>query len=82
MMPKITELVEHNFTHWKLDGIYCPGHDFVEIAKIFVKTKELMETGEFTSDQAFLFDEEIRKLHPKGRTLGTGFYEFDPEEVK
>lgn len=50
--------------------------------KIFVKTKALMEAGEFTSDQAFLFDEEIRKLHPKGRTLGTGFYEFDPEEVK
>lgn len=82
MMPKITELVEHNYTHWKLDGIYCPGHNFVEIAKIFVKTKELMEAGEFTQDQAFLLDEEIRKLHPKGRTLGTGFYEFDPEEVK
>ena len=41
-----------------------------------------MEAGEFTQDQAFLLDEEIRKLHPKGRTLGTGFYEFDPEEVK
>ena len=50
--------------------------------KSLVKTKELMEAGEFTQDQAFLLDEEIRKLHPKGRTLGTGFYEFDPEEVK
>ena len=46
MMPKLTELTDHNFTHWKLDGIYCPGHDFVEIVKCFVKAKELIEAAE------------------------------------
>lgn len=82
MMTKLTELVDHNFTHWKLDGIYCPGHNFVEIAKIFVEVRRLMEAGQFTQEQAFLFDEQIRKLHPAGRGLDTGFYEFDPNTVK
>ena len=82
MMTKLKELIDHNLSHWKLDGIYCPGQNFVEIAKIFVKAKELIETGDFTQDRAFLFDEEIRNLHPVGRGLDTGFYEFDPKLVK
>ena len=82
MMPKLPELLEHGFTHWKLDGIYCPGHNFVEIAKIFVQAKKLVEAGELTQDKAFLLDESIRQWHPKGRSLGTGFYDFDPSEVK
>ena len=82
MMPKLPELLEHGFTHWKLDGIYCPGHNFVEIAKIFVQAKKLVEAGELTQAKAFLLDESIRQWHPKGRSLGTGFYDFDPSEVK
>ncbi|HGD1465553.1 TPA: peptidase U32 family protein [Streptococcus agalactiae] len=82
MMTKVTELVEHHFTHWKLDGIYCPGDNFVAIAEIFVETARLIENGTFTQAQAFLFDERIRKLHPKGRGLDTGFYDFDPSTVK
>lgn len=82
MMTKLSELVEHNFTHWKLDGIYCPGDNFVEIAKLFVKARDLMQEGTFSQDQAFLFDEEIHRLHPVGRGLDTGFYDFDPDTVK
>lgn len=82
MMTKLSELVEHHFTHWKLDGIYCPGDNFVEIAKLFVKARDLMQEGTFSQDQAFLFDEEIHRLHPVGRGLDTGFYDFDPDTVK
>lgn len=82
MMTKLSELVEHRFTHWKLDSIYCPGDNFVEIAKLFVKARDLMQEGTFSQDQAFLFDEEIHRLHPVGRGLDTGFYDFDPDTVK
>ncbi|MEY8435480.1 peptidase U32 family protein [Streptococcus hyointestinalis] len=82
MMTKLSELVEHHFTHWKLDGIYCPGDNFVEIAKLFVKARDLMQEDTFSQDQAFLFDEEIHRLHPVGRGLDTGFYDFDPDTVK
>ena len=82
MMTKLIELTDHNFTHWKLDGVYCPGSNFVEIAKLFVKARDLIQAGEFSQDQAFVLDEEVRKLHPAGRGLDTGFYEFDPKTVK
>ncbi|MGT2801972.1 peptidase U32 family protein [Streptococcus henryi] len=82
MMTKLIELTDHNFTHWKLDGIYCPGQNFVEIAKLFVKARDLMQAGQFSQDQAYVLDEEVRKLHPAGRGLDTGFYEFDPKTVK
>lgn len=82
MMTKLIELTEHNFTNWKLDGVYCPGQNFVEIAKLFVKARDLMQAGQFSQDQAYVLDEEVRKLHPAGRGLDTGFYEFDPKTVK
>lgn len=82
MMTKLGELVEYGFTHWKLEGIYTPGHNFVEIAKLFVQARELIETNQLTHDQAFLLDEQVHQLHPKNRFLDTGFYEYDPDQVK
>lgn len=82
MMMKLTDLAEHNYLHWKLDGIYCPGENFVEIAKLFVEAKDMVEAGEMTYDRAFLLDEQIRNLHPKERGLDTGFYEYDRDKVK
>lgn len=82
MMTKLQELVDHNFTHWKLEGVYTPGKDFVEIAKRFVKAKDLIVDGEFSYDQALILDEQVRKYHPHNRQLDTGFYEYDPDMVK
>ena len=82
MMTKLAELYSHGYCNWKLDGIFCPGQNFVEIAKLFVQAKELLEQGTFTYDQAFLLDEQVRKLHPAERGLDTGFYEFDRNKVK
>ncbi|RSI53891.1 U32 family peptidase [Streptococcus sanguinis] len=82
LMTKLIELVDHGFCHWKLEGLYTPGHNFVEIAKIFVEARDLIEAGKFSSDQAFVLDEAIHKLHPKNRFLDTGFYDYDPDMVK
>lgn len=82
LMTKLTELVEHGFTHWKLEGLYTPGQNFVEIAKLFIQARGLIQEGNFSHDQAFLLDEEVRKLHPKNRFLDTGFYDYDPDMVK
>ena len=65
LMIKLTELVEHGFTRWKLEGLYTPGQNFVEIAKLFIQARSLIQEGNFSHDQAFLLDEEVRKLHPK-----------------
>ena len=82
LMTKLLELVEHGFTHWKLEGIYTPGHNFVEIAKLFIQARDLILAGKFTHDQAFLLDETVHRYHPKNRFLDTGFYEYDPDMVK
>ena len=82
LMTKLTELVDHGFTHWKLEGLYTPGQNFVEIAKLFVQARDLIEKGEFSHDQAFLLDELLHKLHPKNRFLDTGLYDYDPDMVK
>ncbi len=82
MMTKLSELNEHGYRNWKLDGIFCPGQNFVEIAKLFVAARDLIEKGEFTLNQATLFNEQIRTLHPAQRGLDTGFYEFDRNKVK
>ena len=82
LMTKLIELVDHGFCNWKLEGLYTPGHNFVEIAKIFVEARDLIEAGKFSSDQAFVLDEAIHKLHPKNRFLDTGFYDYDPDMVK
>ena len=82
LMTKLTELVDHGFTHWKLEGIYTPGHNFVEIAKLFIQARDLILAGKFTHDQAFLLDEAVHRFHPKNRFLDTGFYEYDSDMVK
>ena len=81
-MTKLPELVEHGFTHWKLEGLYTPGQDFVEIAKLFIQARSLIQEGSFRHDQAFLLDEQVRKLHPKIVSLTQEFYDYDPDMVK
>lgn len=82
MMTELGELTSLNFTHWKLDGIYTPGDNFVRIAELFVKAKLMIESEQFTALQAFAFDEAIRNLHPAERTLGHGFYDLDPDDIQ
>lgn len=82
LMTKLIELVEHGYRNWKLDGIFCPGQNFVALTKLFVQARDLIERGQFSYDQAFLLEEEVRKLHPAERGLDTGFYDYDKDKVK
>ncbi|HEL1267470.1 TPA: U32 family peptidase [Streptococcus equi subsp. zooepidemicus] len=82
MMTKLGELYAHGLTHWKLDGVYCPDENFVAITKLFIKAKALLESGQFTTELAQQLDAEVQGLHPVGRGLDTGFYDFDPKTVK
>ena len=82
MMTELATLCDLGYTHWKLVGIYTPGDTFVKIAERFIQAKKLLEAGGLTPIQAFVLDEEIRSLHPTGRTLGHGFYDLDPDEIK
>ncbi|KGR73238.1 peptidase U32 family protein [Streptococcus phocae subsp. salmonis] len=82
MMTKLGELYEHGLTHWKLDGIFCPGENFVAIASLFLQAKTLLETGQFSMEKAQELDEQLHRLHPEGRGLDTGFYDLDPKTVK
>ncbi|MBP2622939.1 peptidase U32 family protein [Streptococcus oricebi] len=82
LMTKLDELVSHGFTHWKLEGLYTPGPNFVEIAKLFVQARQLIKDGKFTADQAFLLDEALHGYHPKNRFLSPGFYDYTPDMVK
>lgn len=82
MMTELSDLVDMGYDHWKLDGIFTRGENFVEITKCFVEAKNLIESGEFTELKAFQLDEKVRKLHPAGRTLSHGFYDLDKDAVK
>ncbi|MGT2887615.1 U32 family peptidase [Streptococcus didelphis] len=82
MLPKLSELYAHNFTHWKLDGIYCSGKAFNEICGLFIQARDLLESGQWTAEKAEALDQALQERHPKGRSLDTGFYDFDPKTVK
>ncbi|CAM4149613.1 peptidase U32 [Streptococcus penaeicida] len=82
MMSKLGQLYEHRLGHWKLDGIYCPGDNFVEICSLFLQAKDLIENGQWSLEKAEELDQKVKDLHPKGRGLDTGFYDFDPKTVK
>lgn len=82
LLPYVDDLFKTNLSHWKLDGIFTKGDRFVEIAKLFVQAKELLETGRFTIEKKLALNEQLINLHPVERSLSEGFYSKDPSEVQ
>ncbi|MGM0219087.1 peptidase U32 family protein [Enterococcus sp. AZ126] len=82
LIGELDKLHEHNYTKWKLDGIYAPGESFVEIATLFVEAKEKIEAGLWSEEQAQKAIEKIEELHPENRGLDIGFFDLDPDEIK
>lgn len=82
LMEHLDKLVDLNFLHWKLEGIYTPGDDFVEIAKQFVEAREALEQGRWNEGLARELSENVSSFHPDKRELDTGFFLLSPEEVK
>lgn len=82
LMSELTKLVELGYGQWKLDGIYTPGTDFVEIVKLFVVAKEACQSGTWTSELAESLSKKVIACHPQERALDTGFFLMDPADVK
>lgn len=82
LMDELDKLYTLGLHHWKLDGIYTPGDNYVSIVACFIEAKELLETGRWTEVEGQRLSESIRRLHPKNRSLDTGFFHLDPDEIK
>lgn len=82
LMAQLAELSTYGYTHWKLDGLFTKGANFVEIARRFVAAKELLESQQWSQMAADKLTAEVAKYHPQERELDTGFYAIDPEAIK
>lgn len=82
LIGELDKLYEYQYTTWKLDGIYAPGENFVEVAKQFVTAKEKIEAGNWSDDEAQKAIIKIEALHPVNRGLDIGFFDLDPDEIK
>jgi collagenase-like PrtC family protease len=82
LMMELNKLVDNGYDHWKLDGIYAPGDNFVEIAKLFVEARTAIANGTFEITKATVLDQQVRKLHPEQRGLDEGFFNIDPAKIK
>ncbi|UUV98286.1 peptidase U32 family protein [Vagococcus luciliae] len=82
LMFELNELYEAGLNHWKLDGMYTPGEAFVTIVSCFIEAKKALIAGIWTEQLAKNLQTIVMENHPIGRSLDTGFYYLDPEEIK
>lgn len=82
LMSELDKLADLSYNHWKLDGIYTPGETFVDISKLFIEAKRLIEVGQWTVVEAERLDQLVKEKHPAERSLDTGFFLMDPDAVK
>lgn len=82
LSKELGELYAHNYRTWKLDGLFTPGKNFVEIAKLFVEAREQLNAGTWNEEAATERSAKISALHPKNRELDTGFFYIDPASIK
>lgn len=82
LMLELEELTKIGLTHWKLDGIYTPGADFVEQVSYFIQAKKMLEMGKWTEEEAQKLNELVVAKHPKERGLDTGFYYLNPDDIR
>lgn len=82
LITELDKLVDLGYEHWKLDGIYLSGPDFVEMAKVFVQAKAAFGTNQWTPDLATALLTRVHQFHPSERGLDTGFFLIDPETIK
>lgn len=82
LIKELPELNQAGYQTWKLDGLFTPGENFVEIAKIFAEAKTAIETNSWNDALILNAQQEIQKYHPVGRGMDTGFYHLDPAAIK
>lgn len=82
LTQELLDLAHAGFCTWKLDGIYTPEKEFIEIVKRYDQARHQILNNEFSSEEAKRLGEEIRMLHPVERTIDTGFFYFEPDAIK
>lgn len=82
LMLQLEELEKIGLTHWKLDGIYTSGEDYVSMVSYFIQAKELLESGNWSEVEAEKLNELVKATHPKKRGLDTGFYYLNPDDIR
>ena len=82
LMLELEELKKIGLTHWKLEGIYTPSEDYVEMVSYFVAARELLETGKWNQEEAKKLNELVKEKHPSERGLDTGFYYLNPDDIR
>lgn len=78
----LLDLVKMGVFTWKLDGIFTPEKDFVEVVKLFINVKNELLNRQWNPDKATLLFDQVRALHPKNRGMDTGFFNIDPASIR
>ena len=82
LIEQLPMLVDINANHWYLDGLYCPGENFVEIVKIFDHARQLLAFGNRDSSQLEELNQMIQTHHPANREMDTGFFLYSADKVR
>lgn len=82
LLGQLDKLLAIGMHDWKLDGLFVEEGHFVEIATLFVTVKRLYEKAAFKETVLLELSEKLTHLHPKTRSMDTGFFLMDPEAVK
>ncbi|MBK0347038.1 U32 family peptidase [Aerococcaceae bacterium zg-ZJ1578] len=78
----LQDLTDMGVAQWKLEGIFSPGENFVELARLFAQARDLIEKGNWSEEHGDALEVQIRQLHPANRGVDTGFFLYEPNFVK
>ncbi|MDA3128473.1 U32 family peptidase [Aliibacillus thermotolerans] len=82
LLTQLDKVMEANLHHWKLDGLFTKGDDFVQIARLFVEAKNALLEKRWSADYMQQLNEKLHEYHPKDRPLDEGFFVKDPTEIE
>jgi len=77
LLLDLEKLASWGYQHWKLEGLYTPGENFIKIVELFVQAKLMITEGKWDLAKATLLDEAVRRYHPENRGLDAGFFALD-----
>lgn len=82
LLPVLPKLATLSYDHWKLDGLFTPENDFVEVVEQFVEARHHLEKNIWSQAVNDHLTQEVRRWHPAKRGLDLGFFEVDPASVQ
>lgn len=82
LLTQLDKIVEAKLHHWKLDGLFTKGDNFVHIARLFVEAKHAFLEKRWNADYMQQLNEKLHEYHPKDRPLDEGFFVKDPADIE